>query len=69
MADGSAWLYGLFGVPWSIHYIQSFQVMQTILVILAILGAGFYLVRRFVLTSKRKKQAGCEKCGMKEIEL
>ncbi len=43
--------------------------MQTILVIVAILGAGFYLVRRFVLTSKRKKQAGCEKCGMKELEL
>ncbi|WP_343747347.1 hypothetical protein [Fluviicola sp.] len=42
--------------------------MQTVLVILAILGAGFYLVRRFVLTSKRKKQPGCEKCGMNSTE-
>jgi hypothetical protein len=43
--------------------------MQTILVILAILGAGFYLVRRFVLTSRRKKQSGCEKCGIKNAGL
>lgn len=42
--------------------------MQLVLVILAILGAGFYLVRRFVLTSRRKKQSGCEKCGLNPNE-
>lgn len=40
--------------------------MQVVLVIIAVLTASFYLVRRFYLSSKRKKQAGCEKCGMKE---
>jgi len=40
--------------------------MQTALVIAAILAAGFYLIRRFYLSSNRKKQAGCEKCGLKE---
>ncbi len=38
--------------------------MQVILVIVALSAAIFYLVRRFVLTSKRKKQSGCEKCGL-----
>lgn len=40
--------------------------MQIALVIAAILGASFYLIRRFYLSSQRKKQAGCEKCGMKD---
>ncbi|WP_309280668.1 hypothetical protein [Fluviicola sp.] len=42
--------------------------MQAVLVILTILGAGFYLVRRFVLPPGRKKQTGCEKCGMNPNE-
>lgn len=40
--------------------------MQLILVITAISAAVFYLVRRFYLSSKRKKQAGCEKCGLQQ---
>ncbi|AEA43518.1 hypothetical protein [Fluviicola taffensis] len=40
--------------------------MQIALVITAVLAASFYLIRRFYLSSKRKKQAGCEKCGMKD---
>ncbi|WP_343635063.1 hypothetical protein [Fluviicola sp.] len=38
--------------------------MQIVLVIAAISAAVFYLVRRFYLSSQRKKQAGCEKCGL-----
>lgn len=40
--------------------------MQLILVIAAISAAIIYLVRRFYLSSKRKKQAGCEKCGLNQ---
>ena len=40
--------------------------MQVFLVIAAISAAIFYLGRRFYLSSKRKKQAGCEKCGLSE---
>jgi len=42
--------------------------MQVILVIVALSAAIFYLVRRFYLTSRRKKQAGCEKCGLNPNE-
>ncbi len=40
--------------------------MQLVLVIIAISAAAFYLVRRFYLSSQRKKQAGCEKCGLNQ---
>ena len=38
--------------------------MQTILVIITIAAAVFYLIRRFVLTAQRKHKSGCEKCAM-----
>lgn len=38
--------------------------MQLVLVLLAIAGAIFYLVRRFVRSYQRKQKPGCEKCGL-----
>jgi hypothetical protein len=38
--------------------------MQTVLVIIAVGLAAFYLIRRFVLTMQRKQKSGCEKCAM-----
>jgi len=40
--------------------------MQVALTILTITGAIVYLVWRFVATAKRKKQSGCEKCGLQQ---
>lgn len=38
--------------------------MQIVLVIVTVSAAIFYLIRRFYLTAQRKKQSGCEKCGL-----
>lgn len=38
--------------------------MQTILVILLLAGALFYLGMRFYKTWSGKQQKGCEKCGL-----
>lgn len=38
-------------------------MIQTVLTIVTIAAAAIYLTWRFWATAKRKKQAGCEKCG------
>lgn len=66
MAPDSGWLYGNISVSWSLDNLYHFVMMQTVLMIIAVSGAAFYLGREFYLRFYAK-EAKCDGCAVNKM--